>query len=387
MRFIIILTLLISTYLSASTNNNYKLSPDINKSKEYFFSHDFDEIIRFDAIMFADNNLSTSGLKTLKEMTQQISSLKEGKRNFFISVLGHARKTTDNKNENRIDSDIYANKIQNNFRDTFDTNQSLDRSESYAQRVVKHLVEEGVDKNLIELEYRGSYDSLYSQRTKENKSLSSRVMISLYIEENLDLDDDGVVNSRDFCPYTKEGIVVDDKGCKFKSIILLAEHTKGSNAIEITTKHSSTVIDTPKDYTLLKSEDDAPRLYKSMPDEKMNAIFSDVEKSSKMTKFILYFNSRDVVNEDEDFSKVIEYLSINKDAYIQIIGHTDTKGTAVYNEELAHERAEIVAQKIRDSGAKYLHIQVESYGEYNLAVKTANGVGEALNRRVEVLIR
>ena len=387
MHLIVIFILLFSTLLSANIYDEYKLSQDTNKSKNYFFSDDFDEIIRFDAIVFEDDTLSTEGTKTLKKITQKINSYKNGKTNFFITVIGHTSATIDDENENKIDSNTYANKIQNIFRDSFDANQSAQQSQSYAEKIKQHLIDNKIDEKIIELEYRKDLDPAFSNETQEGKKLSNRVMVSLYIEENLDLDNDGVVNSRDFCPKTKEGMVVDIKGCKFKSIILLAENGNKYNAIEVTTKRGSRVISTPRDYTLLKSKYDTPRLYKSMPDKKMKAIFSDVLESSDVIKFLLYFNSRDFVNEDENLFKIIDFLFTKEDAFIQIIGHTDTKGSSNYNAELAQKRAEAVAQKIKESGVNYLYMDVESYGEYNPAVKTNDGVNEAQNRRVEVLIR
>ena len=387
MHLIVTLILLLSTFLSANIYDEYKLSSDTNKSKNYFFSDDFEEIIHFKPIVFEGDTLSAEGIETLKKIIQKIDSYKNEKTNFFITVVGHTSATTDDENENTIDSSTYANKIQNIFRNSFDANQSVGLSQSYTEKIRQYLIDNKIDEKIIEIEYRKDLDPVFSSETQEGKKLSNRVLISLYIEENLDLDNDGVVNSRDFCPKTQEGMVVDSKGCKFKSVILLVENAKKHNAIEVTTKHSSRVIDVPGDYTLLKSEDDTPRLYKSMPKEKMKAIFSDVLESSAVKKFLLYFNSRNFINEDENLFKIIDFLSTKEDAYVQIIGHTDTKGTFNYNEELAQKRANAVAQKIKENGVKYLHLQVESYGEYNLAVKTANGVSEAQNRRVEVLIR
>lgn len=387
MRLIVTFILLFSTFLPANIYDEYKLSQDANKSKNYFFSNDFDEIIRFDAIVYENDNLTAAGLETLTNITLKVNSLRDGKRNFFVSIVGHTSATADNINESRIDSSTYANSIQNIFRDSFDTNQSGHLSQSYANKIKKYLMDKKVDENIIEVEYRKAFDPAFSDEKVDGKNLSDRVMVSLYIEENLDLDDDGVVNSRDFCPNTKKGMIVDLKGCKFKSIILLREHDKKHSAIEVTTKRGSRVIDTPKDYTLLKSKHDTPRLYRSMPEEKIKAIFSDVLEGADVTRFLLYFNSRDFINEDENLFKIIDFLSTKEDAYIQIIGHTDSKGSPSYNEKLAHKRAEKVAQKIKESGVEYLYMQVESYGEYNLAVKTADGVREAKNRRVEVLIR
>jgi len=387
MRFIVTFFLLFSTYLSANIYDEYKPNQDSNKSENYFFSEDFEEIIHFDALVFKGDTLSAKGEENLKNIIHKIDSYKNRKTNFFITVIGHTTTTTDDENENTIDSKTYANKIQNILRETFDTNQSATYSQDYATKIKQYLIDEKIDEKFIEVEYRKALDPAFSEGTKEGRELSNRVMISMYIEENLDLDDDGVVNSRDYCPKTKPGMVVDVKGCKVSSIILLGENDKEHNAIEVFTERGSRVIDSPKDYTLLKSKYDTPRLYKSMSDEKMKAIFSDVLEGGDLRRFFLYFNSRDFVNEDENLFKIINFLSIKKDAYIQIIGHTDTKGTANYNAELAQKRAEVVAKKIKDSGIEYLYIKVDSYGEYNLAVKTADGVSEAQNRRVEVLIR
>ena len=387
MRLAVAFFLLISTLLSADIYDEYHLNEDINKSKNYFFSNDFDEIIRFDAVVFEDNNVTVSGSETLKNITQKIKSYENGKRNFFISIIGYTQMTTDDENENSIDSNTYANRIQNIFRDSFDTNQSVKLSRDYAKEIERYLVANGIEKKIIAVEYRGGLDSVFSQESDEGKRANNRVMISLYVEEDLDLDDDGVLNIKDYCPNTKKGIVVDTKGCKFNTIILLADNKKSKNAITVSTKQESITIDKVNDYTFIKSENDKPRVRKSMPSVKLKAIFGDVLATNNVTKFTIYFNNTDFVDGDAQFSKIVDFLSKREDSYIQIIGHTDSKGTLRYNAKLAKTRAEIVAQKIRDSGVKYLHVQVESYGEYNLAVKTADGVSEVLNRRVEILIR
>ena len=387
MRLIMTFILLFCTILSANIYDEYELSQDANKSKNYFFTNDFDEIIRFDAIVFKNNNFTSSGAEILKKIKAEVDLLKDGKRDFFISVIGHTQPTTDDKNEKSIDSSTYANKIQNMFRDSLDINQSEELSQNYAKEIGKHLVDKGIDKNIIAVEYRMGFDSEYSDESQDARNLSNRVMVSLYIEENLDLDDDGVLNIKDYCPNTKKGIVVDVKGCKFKTIVLLADNDKNKNAITVSTKQKTITIDSVKDYTFIKTENDRPIVQKSMSDTKMKAIFTDVMQSSDVTKFTLYFNSRDFVNEDEKLVEIIKFLAQKEDAYIQIIGHTDSKGSETYNEELAKKRAQRVAKKIKESGAKYLHIQVESFGEYNLAIKTANGVSEPKNRRVEILIR
>ena len=214
MRLVVIFILLFSTFLSANIYDGYEFSQDINKSKNYFFSADFDEIIHFDAIVFEDDNVSAISVDTLKKITQKIDTYKNTKRKFLLVVIGHTRVTTDDKNEKRVSSGTYANKIQNNFRDFFSTVQSRESSENYAKIIEKHLLKSGVEKNIIKVEYRGAKDPAFTDEAKKGTNLSNRVMVSLYVEENLDQDNDGVVNSKDFCPNTEIGIEVKVNGCK-----------------------------------------------------------------------------------------------------------------------------------------------------------------------------
>ncbi len=214
MRLIATLLLLLTTLLSAEIYDAYELNQDTNKSKNYFFSDDFDEIIHFDAITFEDDNVSVTGLKTLEKIIQKIDAYKNTQRKYFLTVIGHTRVTTDDNNENRVASDSYANRIQENYRDSFSVKQSIELSEKYTKIIEKYLLDNRVEKNIIVLEYRGGLDPAFTDETKDGKNLSNRVMVSLYVEENLDLDDDGVVNSKDFCPKTEVGIEVKVNGCK-----------------------------------------------------------------------------------------------------------------------------------------------------------------------------
>lgn len=387
MKLVILLLSLMYTLVSADIYEEYKLTQDSNKTQNYFFSGEFEEIIRFDDIIFENGMLSTSVSDSLENLREKINSYKKNKLKFYISIIGHTAATTDDMNEHVIDSDTYANKIQNIFRDSFDSNVSAGLSKSYAAKVKEYLVENNVSEKIIHLEYRSGLDNAFSDDTKASRELSNRVMVTLYAEKNLDIDDDGVVNSRDLCPGTQKGYKVDRDGCKFKTIVLLAENNKAHNAIVVSTEQNTRVIEQARDYTLIRSKNDFPRLYKSISDEDMQNIFADVLESNDVKAFTIYFNSKDFLNVNIKLNEIIEFIKNNKESYIQIIGHTDSIGSRAYNEGLAKKRADVVAQKIKESGVEYLYMQVESYGENNLAVKTPDGVSEALNRRVEILIR
>ncbi len=70
-----------------------------------------------------------------------------------------------------------------------------------------------------------------------------------------------------------------------------------------------------------------------------------------------------------------------------VVGHTDTQGDAQVNHRLGLERARRVAGALVAAGVDPAAIEVDSHGEGNPLVPTADGVPEPRNRRVEVVLR
>jgi hypothetical protein len=73
-------------------------------------------------------------------------------------------------------------------------------------------------------------------------------------------------------------------------------------------------------------------------------------------------------------------------AQIEVIGHTDTVGSAAYNLELSQHRAEVVADELIRRGVPATDIATIGRGEEDLLVPTADGVSEPRNRRVEIIV-
>jgi len=73
---------------------------------------------------------------------------------------------------------------------------------------------------------------------------------------------------------------------------------------------------------------------------------------------------------------------------VQVIvsGYTDTVGSAASNDALSKRRAAVVAAALRIRGISRDDIKMDGYGEEFLAVRTADGVAEAKNRRVEISV-
>lgn len=71
---------------------------------------------------------------------------------------------------------------------------------------------------------------------------------------------------------------------------------------------------------------------------------------------------------------------------IDVIGHTDNTGTTAYNQNLSEQRAQSVANKLRDNGVASSRLYVLGRGESQPIASNSTESGRAQNRRVEVKI-
>jgi outer membrane protein OmpA-like peptidoglycan-associated protein len=74
-------------------------------------------------------------------------------------------------------------------------------------------------------------------------------------------------------------------------------------------------------------------------------------------------------------------------ARVTATGHTDTAGPDQYNMALSLRRANAVKDQLVHDGVRPEDISVIGLGETQPAVQTGDGVREAQNRRVEIVIR
>ena len=72
---------------------------------------------------------------------------------------------------------------------------------------------------------------------------------------------------------------------------------------------------------------------------------------------------------------------------IEVAGHTDSSGTAQYNQGLSDRRAQNVAAELVRLGVSRAAIDMQGFGQSRPLVQTAQGVQEPQNRRVEIILR
>ena len=74
-------------------------------------------------------------------------------------------------------------------------------------------------------------------------------------------------------------------------------------------------------------------------------------------------------------------------ADVQVTGHTDTVGSETDNDDLSQKRAEEILTLLASQGFDRSMMSAVGRGERELKEATGDNVGNAVNRRVEVIVR
>lgn len=75
------------------------------------------------------------------------------------------------------------------------------------------------------------------------------------------------------------------------------------------------------------------------------------------------------------------------DVKVQIAGHTDSIGSAAYNQALSGRRAEAVRQLLVNRGVPAERISVAALGSSQPLASNANAAGRARNRRIDIRVQ
>lgn len=89
----------------------------------------------------------------------------------------------------------------------------------------------------------------------------------------------------------------------------------------------------------------------------------------------------------QDLKTVAGSLVRYPNSRIEVIGHTDNNGTAAFNQDLSQRRAWAVANVLRDGGVPSARMTAYGRGEDQPIASNLTPQGQALNRRVEIIIR
>jgi outer membrane protein OmpA-like peptidoglycan-associated protein len=108
-----------------------------------------------------------------------------------------------------------------------------------------------------------------------------------------------------------------------------------------------------------------------------------------MPQDLLFDTSSAAVRPDlrSDLQAVAASLLKYPNSRIEVIGHTDSTGSAAYNQDLSQRRAASVANVLRDSGVPGARLAAFGRGEDQPIATNLTPEGRAQNRRVEIIIR
>jgi len=84
--------------------------------------------------------------------------------------------------------------------------------------------------------------------------------------------------------------------------------------------------------------------------------------------------------------KLVTVLNKYNETDLKIYGHTDSKGTDAYNQDLSERRATAVANYLTSRGISRTRLQTYGYGESTPKCTNETEDGRACNRRVEFAI-
>jgi len=129
--------------------------------------------------------------------------------------------------------------------------------------------------------------------------------------------------------------------------------------------------------------------------EEMKKVLGDAEVRREGEGIVIVFKDKVLFGFDQsdlnatsqqNMGKLDDVLKKYPDTNIEIIGHTDDKGTDEYNQSLSERRAVSVANYLKANGIAGARINTKGMGESDPKVPNDSEANRAENRRVEFVI-
>jgi len=106
----------------------------------------------------------------------------------------------------------------------------------------------------------------------------------------------------------------------------------------------------------------------------LNNIFFDTDSSNLKKESIPQLND------------IVSFMNTNPGLIIEIGGHTDNKGSEIYNKELSEKRAIAVVRHLVERGVSQSRLISKGYGFSKPVADNSTEEGRTLNRRTEFKI-
>jgi outer membrane protein OmpA-like peptidoglycan-associated protein len=114
-----------------------------------------------------------------------------------------------------------------------------------------------------------------------------------------------------------------------------------------------------------------------------------IEQRLRAKELILYFDYGQPTTsltdaQRKELDDVQYYIAYNPQSNISVVGHTDSRGKANFNENLSTARASFIAEYLTGLGANAQKFTTDGKGESAPATTNGTSAGRAKNRRVVI---
>jgi OOP family OmpA-OmpF porin len=174
-------------------------------------------------------------------------------------------------------------------------------------------------------------------------------------------------------------------------VVLLPDPDGKPGGITVTNAAGSQTLSQPYQAVHV-GRDTSPTPPVAMDEAEVRRVFGDVLDALPKPEvvFTLYFggDSDALLPESQaQMPAILDAIRERHSTAISVVGHTDMTASTDYNFKLGLRRAQSVADILHAQGVELSDIFVSSHGETDPVVKTARGVAERRNRRVEMIVR
>lgn len=222
---------------------------------------------------------------------------------------------------------------------------------------LRHVI--SFDDTYNNLIYTLAVDFLFGGKKKAVPAAVTPVAVAAPPPPEPDSDGDGVVDSKDRCPGTPKGVTVNSSGCPLD--------TDGDGVYDYLDKCPGT----PKD--LKVDANGCPILLK-----KTAAIDLDIQFDTNKDEIKAQYHGR--------LKEVAEFMTAYPETKAVIEGHTDSVGSAAYNQKLSQRRAESVRNYlIQNFNISPNRLTAKGFGEERPVASNDTDGGRRKNRRIQAV--
>lgn len=205
----------------------------------------------------------------------------------------------------------------------------------------------------------------------------------------LDFDGDGVPDYQDRCPNTKPGVAVDSVGCPadadgdgVSDEMDKCPNTPKGIEVDTTGCPMDTDGDGVPDY-----QDKCPNTLPGIKVNKKGCPLNKKEDLDNLKKGIQFQTGSAKINKKSyrTLNDIVALLKKIPVANLEIQGHTDNVGSAELNRKLSQDRAQAVVDYFIENGISSDRLRAAGYGPDKPVADNKTKKGRAMNRRVELI--